>query len=354
MSLPIAIGIVGLGRAGYGMHLPELKGKEKLFRVAGVCDLIPERMRKVRGEYGCKAYSSIESLVKDPEIELVDIATRSCDHFHHAKLVLEAGKTVFLEKPVCMTEKQAEELGKQACWDGKIHIFARHNRRFEYSLQKIREVMEEGLLGEVYEIHISRASFQRRNDWQTIGELGGGQLLNWGPHIVDHSLRLLGTKEYRVESELKQTVAAGNCEDHLTLRFIGENGRTVIMRVSGGMALPVPEYEVYGTRGAMRLDSKTVQMRYIDPEQKLEPAEADPGTPGQTFGKAGTFRSVEEIRWIEKTFPKEPEDLSVIWRHLYRAIREGEPYPIPWEEALEVMQVISQVKESPVYKTGGV
>jgi scyllo-inositol 2-dehydrogenase (NADP+) len=49
---------------------------------------------------GCRTYRNIEDLIADPEVELVDIATRSTEHVEHAVLVLKAGKVVFLENPI--------------------------------------------------------------------------------------------------------------------------------------------------------------------------------------------------------------------------------------------------------------
>ena len=93
---PIKLGMVGLGRAGNGMHLPELEGKDEMFQIYAVCDIIEERRNNVAEKYGAKAYATIEELLADPEVEIVDIATRSCDHYKHACMALKAGKSVFL------------------------------------------------------------------------------------------------------------------------------------------------------------------------------------------------------------------------------------------------------------------
>lgn len=85
MSQPIKLGIVGLGRAGWGMHNRELQGKKDLFQVVAACDLIPQRVEKAVEAYGCAGYSDIDALIADPNVEMVDIATRTCDHYHHAK-----------------------------------------------------------------------------------------------------------------------------------------------------------------------------------------------------------------------------------------------------------------------------
>lgn len=346
MSNPIRIGLVGVGRAGWGMHCEELKGKEELFRIVAACDILEERREKMGGRYGCRTYGEIAELIQDPEVELVDIATRSCDHYRHAMMALEAGKDVLLEKPMCRSYEEALALKEAGSRPGGPRLFIRHNRRFEDHFQTILQLMENGLIGDIFEIKITRNSFQFRDDWQTIREFGGGQLLNWGPHIIDQSLRLLGSPVARMFSDLKQVAAGGDCEDHIKIVFQGENGRLVDMEISGGAASKSPEYLVYGTRGSLVANGGERTVRYIDPAQELPQVQSNPGTPGATFGST-VARAADgsPIRWMEDNATNQSEDLTVIWRHLYSAIREGRPYPITLDEAVSVMEVVSQVKK---------
>ncbi len=349
MANPIRLGIVGIGRAGFGMHTEELKGKEDMFKITAACDLIDERLQKMHNLYGCKTYTRIEELIADPDVEIVDIATRSCDHFAHAKMALEAGKSVLLEKPMCETYEQAKALVELTSRPGAPRLYVRHNRRFEFFFTELRRLINEGLFGNVYDIYITRNGYSRRDDWQTIKEFGGGQLLNWGPHIVDQSLRFLESPLKSLWGDLKHTVAAGDCEDHLTIIMTGENGRQVTMQISGGMALPTPEYRVYGSRGAAEVVGQKLNLRYIDPQQQLARPIADPGTPGQSFGATGTFQSGEQLRWIERTVDFPGEDLSVIWTHMYESFRNGKPFPITLDEAISVIGVIDRIKkENPI------
>lgn len=351
MGNPIKIGIVGIGRAGYGMHCEELKGKEDMFQIVAACDLIEERRKKMEERYGCRVYERIEDLIADPEVEMVDIATRSRDHFAHAMLALKAGKSVCQEKPFCETYAQAKELKEFCSKPNAPKIYARHNRRFECYFEKISELIKTKQLGRIYEIHITRNSYSRRDDWQTLSQFGGGQLLNWGPHIIDQSLRFIDGRYKSMFSTIKHTVAAGDCEDHIKIVFEGENGITVDMQISGGVALPCPEYMVFGTRGALTIQDNKIHMRYIDPAQILEKPIADSNTPGQTFGASGTFSSNEEIKWVEKTIEGRSEDLSLIWKYMYDDYRNGITYPISIDEAIEVIKVIEQVKRGTEFES---
>jgi len=114
MSSVIKIGLAGIGRAGWGMHCKELEGKEEQFKIVAACDIVAERRKMMAERYKCKTYERLDDMILDPEIELVDIATRSCDHYTHAIMALNAGKDVFLEKPMCQNYDEAVRLKKFA------------------------------------------------------------------------------------------------------------------------------------------------------------------------------------------------------------------------------------------------
>jgi predicted dehydrogenase len=338
MAQPIRVGIAGLGRAGRGMHLRELADKQSLFQVVAVCDILEERRAETAAQLNCEGYASVEEILADPYVELVDIATRTRDHFAHAMLALAAGKDVFLEKPICLSYAEALQLkGAAAQSSGSLYI--RHNRRFDPDFLHVREIMASGILGEVYEVRLARHGYSRRDDWQTIKEHGGGQLLNWGPHVVDHALRFLESPVQAQFSDLKRVAAVGDAEDHVKIVLRGANGRFVDLEISGGVALGAPTYRVFGTKGSLSLRGKEIHLRYLDPDQTLPERTANPGTPGATFGTR------EELPWIDETLPVQSGSNHVIWDHLYRAIREGVPFPVKLDEAIEVMRVISAAKE---------
>ena len=137
MTDPIKIGIVGLGRAGWGMHCEELESRQDKYTIVAACDTIPERREKMVARYGCKTYANIEDMIADPDVELVDIATRSCDHYRHAAMALATGKPAFLEKPMCVSYRVGSSCSvyptvvggpgvyrAYECWAGRARTFS--------------------------------------------------------------------------------------------------------------------------------------------------------------------------------------------------------------------------------------
>lgn len=340
---PVRIGLVGIGRAGWGMHCAELESRKDKFQFVAACDVEADRLQRMKDRYNCKTYAKIEDLIDDPEVELVDIATRSCDHVRHASAALKAGKTVFLEKPIAVTFAEAQQLQKVADETGS-RLYIRHNRRFEAGFAHIRSLLATGVIGEVYEVKLRRHNYQRREDWQAIIAPGGGQLLNWGPHIIDHALRFLDSPVKSMWSDLKNIAGLGDAEDHLKIVLKGENGRIVDLEISGGAAIPEPVYLIFGTRGAISCDDKVIRLKRLDPAKPLEARKASNQTPSldTPFGNPG------ELSWIDETFPIAPQppcDTDSIWDHLYATLRQGKPFPITLDQALEVMRVVSLAKQ---------
>ncbi|HEX3026025.1 MAG TPA: Gfo/Idh/MocA family oxidoreductase [Clostridia bacterium] len=351
MSNPIRVGLVGLGRAGWGMHLSELEGKEDKFRIVAACDRIPERNELVKKRCACRTYGSIEELIADPEVELVDIATRSCDHYEHACMALAVGKDVLLEKPAGTSYQQFLDLLTRANRKGLPRLYFRQNRRFETAFQEVLSIIKSGILGNVFEVQLSEFEYQRRDDWQTLSKFGGGQILNWGPHLIDHALRFLDAPISRVDSNLILGAAGGDCEDHFSIYITSENGRYATVSVSGSAALNGERrYSAYGSRGALQMVNNRIKLRYIDPNQKLPEVVSDPGTPANEFGATGTFKAANGPIWIEEERVAPEEDLSVFWGYLFDSYRNGKPFPIKDEEVKELMWTISKAKERRIVK----
>ncbi len=346
---PIRIGLIGLGRAGWGMHRQELEGRERKFRIVAVCDSAAKRREAAVESLGCAAYRHAAEMIADPQVELVDVASRSPEHVRHVIQALKADKNALVEKPMALTYAGARKMAA-AAGRSKGSLYVRHNRRFEPGFQHIREIIASGILGDVYEIKLRRLSYARRDDWQTLIDCGGGQLLNWGPHIIDHGLQFLESPLADLWSNLRKVAAVGDAEDHLKIIMVGENGRVVDLEISGGAAIDEPEYIVSGTKGGLTCTGDTIRLRYIKPGPKMPRRRAKSSSPPNE----AVFGSEDVLKWVDKTIPAKPKtrcDITSIWDHLYSAIRKGVPFPVKLEEAVEVMRVVSAVKKGTPFQS---
>lgn len=346
---PIRLGLVGIGRAGWGMHCTELEALKDQFQIVAACDRDAERTGRMAARYGCRVYDRVEDLVRDAEVEVVDVATPSTCHVPHALLALKAGKHVIQEKPIGLTYAEARKLATaQAKSAGRV--FCRHNRRFESAFQHVREIVASGLLGELFEVRLRGGGYGRRNDWQTVRAQGGGMLLNWGPHLVDQALAFLDSPVVSLWSDLKNVASLGDAEDcaHVLLR--GENGRVADVYVGGAMAIGVPWCTLFASQGALICDQKEIRLRYLDPKHKLPKRKLVPGTPPPGSG----FNYPDDLKWVEKTIPVAPklpyEEKHTMWRLIYDDLRKGKPYPVTLEQSLEVMLVLTWAKKGTAFE----
>ena len=337
----IRVGMLGVGRAGGGMQCNELEKRQDKFEVSALCDISESQMEPYSKKFSCKTYTDMQKLLADKDIDIISITTRSNDHVKHAIMALKTGKHVFLEKPIALTYADALKLQKAAA-KAKGKLFLRHNRRFEPAFQHIMEIIKEGILGKVYEVKLRRLGYSRRCDWQTLREFGGGQLNNWGPHLLDHSLSFLGSPVSEIWSDIRQVASAGDAEDHLKIVLKGKSGIIVDLEISGGAAISEPQYIIFGTKGALTCDEKNITLRYLDPKVKLKPVKADRKTPNG-------FGSGEQLPWIEKTIPVAPAlkvDMDSIWDYIYDTLVNKKRFPITLERGVEIVRICEIVRKN--------
>ena len=351
--IPIKFGVCGLGRIGF-VHCLHFSQEKDMYKLVAGCDCEIGRVKKLKEEYRCAGYDDFEDFLRNPEMELAIIATRSLDHAANAVKALQTGKYVLLEKPIAVTKNDLKMLKKaDRQYPGKL--FFLHNHRFEPAFQQIKSIISEGLLGNIQSVKICRHHpFRRRRDWQTLLNCGGGQLSCWGPHIIDQALQFIGAPVKDLWSNLKRIITLGDADDHVKIIMVGENGIVVDLEISDAVALPGAYCTVYGNRGSLICaDEKNIRLKYIDPEYKLPDFSPNSGLPPSGRGLGEN----ENFHWIERYVKIEPdtnmwEQVEIdIARHLYRAIRENAQFPITNNEAFEVVHITDLIKkQNPQFK----
>ncbi|MDF2441055.1 MAG: hypothetical protein JWN98_2039 [Abditibacteriota bacterium] len=337
---PISVGVIGLGRAGWDIHVKRLRGDER-FRIAAVTDFQPDRLAEARDEFGCETFESFEALLKGSDCELIVVASQSVAHGPQTIAAFKAGHHVVTEKPMAMSVSEATRMIKAGEASGK-KLFVHQNYRYHGDIRHILEVIKSKVLGDVFEVRIRVLNFSRRNDWQTLQKYGGGCLNNTCPHFVDAALLILGSPVARMFSDLKLTTDVGDADDHVKILLKGENGRVVDLEVSTSCAFTEPKWTVLGTRGTLRSDGKTSELKYFDPK-KLKPLKVYE-TPPQNR----QYGSGETIEWTEETRPSVAEIPSDFYDNVFDVIRKNKKQEISPESVREVIRVIERAhRENP-------
>ena len=307
------------------------------------------RSQSVATQFGGTPYQDYSAFLANPELDLVIIATPSLEHARNADHALRAGKVVLLEKPLGVTAMDYQLLRHlDATYPERLYFG--YNHRFEPAFQYTLKILQDGLLGEIQNLKLTRHhKFARRNDWQMRLDCGGGQLSVWAPHLLDHGLQLLGGPVKKVNSYLRRILTPGDADDHAWIMLEGENGVVVEVEISNSVAIPGPHCAIYGNRGTLiySQEQNEIQLKYLDPRFRWDEIVASAEAPA-----LGTDWSAEHERlpWIEETRRVEPT--TSLWdhveielaRHLFEAIRNNVPFPIKNADGLEVVRITEIVK----------
>lgn len=339
MAVMVRVGIVGLGRAGRSMQADEIASFPSLFKIVAACDVDEARRRDLPPAFGeAKLYADYAAMLRDPDVDLVAIATRHADHVPMAIQALQAGKYVSNDKPCALNVAQMEEL-LAAARQHPGRLFLRHNRRFEAPFQKTLSLIRSGVLGKIHMVKLYRSvGYCRRNDWMTIAAQGGGLFTNWGPHLVDQALRLLDSPVVDCWADIKSVISIGDGDDHIKLLLRAENGRVADLEISGVHTLPGREIEVQGARGTLAYPVEgKIKLRYVDPEIEFRPLHANSGQPPLKYGN---FE--EKLTFVEQTVELPAIPGGQIWAHIHDSIVKGVEFPITLAQGAAVVQVMEQ------------
>ena len=203
---PLKIAIAGLGRMGM-YHLERLSLRNDCRPVAAFD--VDQSRTDCAGAFGCRPLQSWNDLRDDPEIELVLIATPPDTHARLAIEALEAGKHVVVEKPLCLTLREADTVLEAAHRCGRM-LSVVQNRRWDDDFQAALTTLKSGALGQLQAVKLivweyglsAKARWRDQSDWRTEPWRGGGALVEFGAHYFDQLLQLVPE---RVDGVFAQT-----------------------------------------------------------------------------------------------------------------------------------------------------
>ena len=166
MEKKVVVGVIGCGCIANAAHIPSYMNNPDVV-IKYFCDIIPERAEQAVSQYGCGiAVTDYHDVIGDPEVEAVSVCTPNRMHPVIAMDALRAGKHVLCEKPAARTYAEAKEMQAVQHETGKVLNIGVVNR-FNTAVNKIRELISAGTLGEVYHVYVS---FRAR---RSIPGLGG-------------------------------------------------------------------------------------------------------------------------------------------------------------------------------------
>ena len=193
----LKIGIIGMGSIANSAHIPAYL-LEKRAEIVAVCDIIEERAQKARQKHfkNARVYTDYKELLKDPDVQAVDICTPNYMHSVIAVDAMEAGKHVLCEKPDAVSPQEAARMKETSERTGKKLMVIRNNRFIASSIEA-KKFAEAGGFGEIYAGRcgwIRRRGIPGKGGWFTTkAQSGGGPLIDLGVHMIDLAIWLMGS-----------------------------------------------------------------------------------------------------------------------------------------------------------------
>ncbi len=241
----IRVGLVGFGMAGRVFHAPLISSVTGL-ELAAVLERHSDNA--VQRYPGIATYRSLEEMLADASLGLFVVATPNGTHFEVARQILEAEKSVVVDKPTAVTSAEVAQLMELASRKN-AHLLPFHNRRWDSDFQTLYKLVREDSVGRI--VHLE-STFDR---WRPVPKTGawkedpanGGLLLDIGTHLADQAMGLFGSPE-AVSADVTRERDGDASNDSFTVRLhYADFSVTLAANVLSSLARP--RFHLRGTRG---------------------------------------------------------------------------------------------------------
>jgi len=274
-------------------------------------------------KYGFKqAATDVETVFKNNEINTVVIATRHNTHARYVIEALRAGKHVFVEKPLCLTLDELEQIIETynsvlSTQSSALNLMVGFNRRFAPHIVKMKELLEPVKQPKAF-IMTMNAGAIPGDTWIQDPKVGGGRIIGEACHYIDLMRYLAGAEIVSIQARrMGDHPALDVSEDKamITLGFADGSLGTIHYLANGGKAFPKERIEVFAGNAVLQLDNF----------RKLK-----------GYGWRG-FKSMNLWR--------QDKGQEACVAAFLQGIEKGEEAPIPVEELFEVSRVSIEAAE---------
>lgn len=253
------IGIIGAGNFTSSTLIPGMKTAGANLKYIASAGGLTAKILAKKGNIS-KATSDYHEILKDPDVDTVMITTR---HNLHAKIVLEslqAGKNVFVEKPLCLTTDELKQVIDAKLKVQEAMLVVGYNRRFAPLAQKMKQLMGEGPKNIIATMN---AGFIPANSWVHDLEIGGGRIIGEACHFIDLCSFLTGSK---IKAVCMNSMGINPSEntDNATILLKYENGSNAVINyfANGSKAYSKERIEAYNQGKTLIIDNWRILTGY--------------------------------------------------------------------------------------------
>lgn len=228
----VKVAVVGAGLFARAQFLPAMKHVRDIRRVVLAATTGVNAGHFAR-KYGFeKATTDFEEVISDREVEAVFILTRHDSHAYMVEKALDAGKHVFVEKPLCMTEEELRRIEEAHKRRPDLHLMVGYNRRFAPILNDCLAFLGERRAPATLFIRVNAGAVPG-DHWAHAPDEGGGRILSEGCHFVDLAMAL--TSEMPVSVYARAATSAGglNLGDEAAITMVLDRGSVAQILYTG-------------------------------------------------------------------------------------------------------------------------
>lgn len=338
---PLAVALVGFGHGGAIFHAPLIDATPGL-RLASIVTRSAERTALIRQRYpSTRVVGDVEGLLRGPEpLDVLVVASPNRMHVQHARLGLEHGLAVVVDKPLAPSSAEASSLIDDARKSRQL-LTVFHNRRWDGDFLTLRRLVDAGRLGAIqrFESRFERWRPTRRDVWRESGDPAeaGGLLFDLGSHLIDQALVLLGPVR-SVYAEVDRRRHGAQVDDDSFLALTHVNGARSHLWVSQVAAHTGPRFRVLGSAGAFVVSG-------LDPQEQAladgaRPVSSDWGrTPPERWGVLDVGGTAEPV-------PSDAGAYPAFYAQLRDAVRGSACIPVDPADAVRGLTIIEAAQRS--------
>jgi predicted dehydrogenase len=344
MSQEIGVILLGYGLAGKVFHGPLIQATDGM-RIDAIVTNNPERIKQVREDFPqAKIYPTTDlALSECPDASLVVVANANRAHVSDATQAMNSGRHAVVDKPLAGSEAEALLLAEIASAQGvQLHTF--QNRRWDSDFLTLLAFKENGELGVLHRL-VSRFERLRtvpKGNWRELAtpEELGGVLLDFGAHLVDQALELLGPVA-SVDAYARSIRQSDGADDDMQIILTHTSGALSVLIGSQVSAFPDPRFMLLGSQGAIRITQG-------DTQESLLRAGATPTS--SDWGRE-TFTAEVTIGHADGTMNSRNLPLALgLWPNFYAAVRDSilhnSPAPVPLNDVIANLRVLDAARKS--------
>ena len=223
MKGSIQVGVIGCGGMATGVHLPNL-AKVPALRLRATCDIRADAAESAAKKYGAD-YSTTDHrrILDDDSIDLCIVATRHDSHAHLTLEIVEAGKHLLVEKPMCMTPAETDQI-LMAVEQADIVYTVGHNRRYAPLAVKAARALDGR--SKPWIVNYRMVDRVWRDHWALSPHEGGGRIISEAGHVFDFLAWLLDSDPVRIYAQGGQFThpELADTQDNAVMTVSFENG----------------------------------------------------------------------------------------------------------------------------------